>query len=109
MSHSTLPEIVAAALEDETSSDVATATERSTKTPNRAENSKAEIVLKKLRLTRGVTVPQIMDLTSWQAHSVRGFLSAVVKKKLKLNLMSEIGKDGQRRYRVIDAITRKAR
>ncbi len=68
-----------------------------------ATGAKAEIVLKKLQLARGVTIAQIMEVTGWQAHSVRGFLSAVVRKKLGLNLVSEIGKDGQRRYRVIDS------
>ena len=68
-----------------------------------ATGAKAELVLKKLRLARGVTITQIMEATGWQAHSVRGFLSAVVRKKLRLNLVSEIGKDGQRRYRVIDS------
>lgn len=72
------------------------------KTTNRSEPSKAEIVLKKLRLTRGVTVAQIIEVTGWQAHSVRGFLSAVVKKKLGLHLVSDVGKDGQRRYRIVD-------
>jgi hypothetical protein len=43
-----------------------------------------------------------MELTGWQTHSVRGFLSAVVRKRLKLNLVSEVGKDGQRRYRIVD-------
>lgn len=66
--------------------------------------SKAEIVLKKLRLPRGVTVPQIMEVTGWQSHSVRGFFSGVVRKKLGLNLQSEVGKDGQRRYRVVDNV-----
>lgn len=64
--------------------------------------AKAAIVVKKLQLARGVTIAQIMEATGWQAHSVRGFLSAVVRKKLGLNLVSEIGKDGQRRYRIID-------
>lgn len=68
-----------------------------------ATGAKTEIVLKKLRLARGVTIAQIMEATGWQAHSVRGFLSAVVRKKLGLNLVSEIGKDGQRRYRIIDS------
>ncbi|TIX34058.1 MAG: DUF3489 domain-containing protein, partial [Mesorhizobium sp.] len=31
---------------------------------------------------------------------MRGFLSAVVKKKLGLNLISDVGKDGVRRYRI---------
>ncbi|MGC4024307.1 MAG: DUF3489 domain-containing protein [Mesorhizobium sp.] len=108
MSHSTISEIEIRTLDDERPSDAATAIERSDRAPGRPENSKAAVVLKKLRLTRGVTVAQIMDLTGWQPHSVRGFLSAVVRKRLKLNLVSEIGKDGQRRYRVIDVIAQQA-
>lgn len=67
----------------------------------RAPESKTEIVLKKLRLARGATIPTLMEATSWQAHSVRGFLSGTVKKKLGLAVVSEVGKDGQRRYRIV--------
>lgn len=108
MSHNTIPAIDTAPTEDKESAETSAAIERSTKTLNRTENSKAEIVLKKLRLARGVTVAQIMELTGWQSHSVRGFLSAVVRKKLKLNLVSEVGKDGQRRYRVVDSVAEQA-
>lgn len=66
------------------------------------ERTKGDIVLQKLQLARGVTVAQIVDATGWQSHSARAFLSAVVRKRLGLNLVSEVGKDGQRRYRVID-------
>jgi hypothetical protein len=66
-------------------------------------DTKSEIVLKKLRSAKGVTIDALMEATGWQAHSVRGFLSAVVKKKLKLALVSETGKDGTRRYRLDDA------
>lgn len=65
--------------------------------------NKTDLVLKKLRLARGVTIAQITEVTGWQPHSVRGFLSAVVRKKLGLTLASETGKDGQRRYRLIDS------
>jgi hypothetical protein len=65
--------------------------------------TKSEIVLKKLRSAKGVTIEALMEATGWQAHSVRGFLSAVVKKKLGLALVSETGKDGTRRYRLDDA------
>lgn len=71
------------------------------KTAARGEETKANIVLKKLQLTRGATVAQLMEATGWQAHSVRGFLSGTIRKKLGLNLVSEMGKDGLRRYRVI--------
>jgi hypothetical protein len=65
--------------------------------------TKASIVLKKLNSSKGVTIEMLMEATGWQAHSVRGFLSAVVKKKHGLALINEIGKDGLRRYRVAAA------
>lgn len=64
--------------------------------------TKAEQVLKKLRSAKGATIDMLMEATGWQAHSVRGFLSATVKKKMKLTLIREIGKDGLRRYRIDD-------
>ena len=64
--------------------------------------SKTDIVLKKLRSARGMTIAQIMEMTNWQAHSVRGFMSGVVKKELGLDLVSEVGKDGLRRYRIAE-------
>jgi hypothetical protein len=65
--------------------------------------NKSELVLKKLRSAKGITIAAIMEATGWQAHSVRGFLSAVVRKKLGLTLVSETGKDGVRRYRIDDS------
>ncbi|WP_192359690.1 DUF3489 domain-containing protein [Mesorhizobium mediterraneum] len=72
---------------------------------NKSKNSKpaetkTEMVLKKLRLAKGTTLEGLIEATGWQAHSVRGFLSGTVKKKLGLSLLSEVGKDGVRRYRL---------
>jgi hypothetical protein len=39
--------------------------------------------------------------TGWQPHSVRGFLAGVVRRRLKLRLVSE-KIDGQRVYRIVD-------
>jgi hypothetical protein len=71
--------------------------------PSDTKSSKTDLALKRLRLVKGTTIATLMEATGWQAHSVRGFLSAVVKKKLGLNLVSEVGKDGVRRYRVDDS------
>ena len=48
----------------------------------------------------GTTISAIMEATGWQAHTVRGFLAGVVRKKLALTLQSEKS-DGERVYRVI--------
>ena len=41
-----------------------------------------------------------MKATSWQAHSVRGFISGTLRKKLGLNVVSTKGEDGERTYSI---------
>ena len=41
-----------------------------------------------------------MDTTGWQAHSVRGFLSGTVGKKMGLAVTSIKGDDGERTYAI---------
>jgi hypothetical protein len=65
-----------------------------------AAPTKADLILKKLKSAKGATIEAMMEATGWQAHSVRGFLSGTVKKKLGLIVVSETGKDGIRRYRI---------
>ncbi|MET2829326.1 DUF3489 domain-containing protein [Mesorhizobium shangrilense] len=67
--------------------------------------TKADLVLKKLATPKGASIQNLAEVTGWQAHSVRGFLSGTVKKKLGQALISEIGKDGTRRYRIADIAT----
>jgi len=39
-----------------------------------------------------------MKATGWQAHSVRGFLSGTIRKKMGLAVASLKGEDGERTY-----------
>jgi hypothetical protein len=74
------------------------ATRRSS--PGKKEPSKQDAVIARLKSPRGVTVSKLVEITGWQKHTIRGFLSAVVRKKLGLDLTSETGRDGERRYRI---------
>ena len=59
--------------------------------------NKTEVVLRMLRQPEGATLKALMRATKWQAHSVRGFLSAQVSKRLGLEIRS-FRRDGERVY-----------
>jgi len=61
-------------------------------------DTKTATVLAMLQRTEGATLAQIMSVTGWQAHSVRGFVSGTIGKKLHLTVVSAEGEDGRRRY-----------
>ena len=62
--------------------------------------SKQARVLALLRGPEGATIATVMRSTGWQPHTVRGFLAAVVHKKLGLKLESN-KTDGERVYRIV--------
>ena len=64
------------------------------------EGSKKAEIIELLQRRTGVTLQELMTATGWQAHSVRGFLSAAVGKKMGLHLDSSKREDGQRVYRI---------
>jgi uncharacterized protein DUF3489 len=70
--------------------------------------SKQDVVIQMLRQQPGVAIEDIIAKTGWQPHSVRGFFSGIVKKKLKLLLVSDVGKDGVRRYHIAPLKSAKA-
>ena len=67
--------------------------------PKAKSATKQSTVLAMLQAPSGSTIAAMMKATGWQQHSVCGFLSAVVRNKLRLNLTSKMV-DGKRIYRV---------
>lgn len=65
-----------------------------------ATSSKSDQVLILLKRSDGVTLDDLMSATNWQSHSVRGFLSGTVRKRMGLTLVSELSEQGLRRYRI---------
>jgi hypothetical protein len=64
------------------------------------DGSKTAKILDLLKRPHGATLKELMKITAWQAHSVRGFLSGTVGKKMGLAVTSSKGEDGERTYSV---------
>ena len=61
--------------------------------------TKQSAALDMLRSPGGATIAALTKATGWQSHSVRGFLAGVVRKRLKLDLVSAVV-EGVRIYRI---------
>jgi hypothetical protein len=64
------------------------------------DGSKTAKVLDLLKRPGGVSSRELMKATGWQAHSVRGFLSGTIGKKMGLTVISTKGEDGDRSYSI---------
>ena len=64
------------------------------------EGSKTNTILDLLKRPGGVTAKELMKATGWQPHSVRGFLSGTIGKKMGLTVTSTKGEDGERNYSI---------
>ncbi len=64
------------------------------------EGSKTNTILDLLKRPGGVTAKELMKVTGWQPHSVRGFLSGTVGKRMGLTVTSTKGEEGERTYSI---------
>ena len=62
------------------------------------QGTKTAKFLDLLKRAGGATSADLMKATGWQAHSVRGFISGVLGKKMGLRVASTKAEDGERRY-----------
>jgi hypothetical protein len=66
------------------------------------KGNKTAVVLDLLRREGGATVDDIGSATGWQAHSVRGFISGVLGKRMGLTVELAKREDGKRVYSLVD-------
>ncbi len=67
--------------------------------PKRAA-TKLDLLIGALKSRNGATIDQLMKITGWQAHSVRGAISGALKKRLGLKVLSEAVEGKSRTYRI---------
>ena len=68
---------------------------------SRGRGTKQDKLIALLRRANGASIAEMMKLTRWQAHSLRGVMSGALKKKLGLEIIPEKNeKTGERRYHV---------
>jgi len=82
-------------------SKTAKAAKTATSAPVPREFSKKAIVLDMLRRKGGATMAEIMKATDWQCHSVRGFISGTLTKKMGLSIESTRSESGERTYKSV--------
>ena len=68
--------------------------------PTARDGSKKAIVLALIRRTDGASLKEITAATDWQAHSIRGFISGCLGKKMGLTVESFKRPDGTRAYKL---------
>jgi hypothetical protein len=64
------------------------------------EGSKKQIILDLLNRKDGATMTEIEKATGWQKHSIRGFVSGTLMKKMDLPIESFKNDAGERCYKV---------
>ena len=72
---------------------------RAAKPVARPGSKKAEVI-GMLQKPKGATLAEIMKATDWQAHTVRGFVSAALGKKMGITVVSTKSDSGERTYTV---------
>lgn len=64
------------------------------------QGSKTEKIVELLKRSGGATLTEIMKATGWQPHSVRGFISGTLGKKMGFKVASVKGENGERVYSI---------
>jgi hypothetical protein len=68
-----------------------------------ADLSKSAQIINLLNRANGASIAELMKITTWQAHSVRGFMSGTLKTKRGLLITSEQTEGRDRRYKIAGA------
>ena len=63
--------------------------------------TKKKVCITLLSRREGASIEELKLATGWQTHSVRGFLSGEVRKRMARQLASAVTEQGERRYLLV--------
>jgi hypothetical protein len=74
-----------------------------TSQPPAKQQSKQSQIIELLKKKTGTSIEEMMVLTGWQPHTIRGIISGALKKRLGLNIVSNVSwPNGTRTYRITE-------
>ena len=82
------------------SKSIKTAKSAKAKRSSKPKDTKKERVLELLRRKEGATIAELAKATDWQNHSIRGFISGTLNKKMGLKVESVKNEGEERTYRI---------
>jgi Protein of unknown function (DUF3489) len=68
--------------------------------PKPPKTTKQSRLIELLQRPTGANISDLTDATGWQAHSIRGVISGILRKKLGLIIESQTNAHGIRMYRI---------
>ncbi len=68
----------------------------------RKSPTKSEKIVKLLRRPCGASIVDLQKATGWQAHSVRGFISGSVRKRMNLRVTAEKRNGADLCYNIVE-------
>ena len=75
---------------------------KSTSKNKKPNATKLDQIVTRLNRNNGVSIPELVKTTGWQAHSIRGFMSGALKKR-GLVVLSTKQEGRDRRYRLTES------
>jgi hypothetical protein len=69
--------------------------------PSFRAGSKSALIVNLLKPEDGATMAMLTEATGWQKHSIRGFISAALKRDRGIAIASHKDGSGNRRYKIV--------
>jgi hypothetical protein len=69
--------------------------------PKQRDGTKQSTLIELLKRPEGASLAEMVEATGWQQHTVRGAMAGSLKKKLRLDIVSEKSDGQERKYRIV--------